>query len=71
MMCICFVFGIQIGYPRFAGDARKGPNPAMFLEDMRELKPTLFGSFPLLYNKIFRNVMNRIANESAVTQYIF
>ena len=29
------------------------------------------GSFPLFYNKIYRNVVNRIAKESAFTKSLF
>jgi long-subunit acyl-CoA synthetase (AMP-forming) len=39
-------------------------NPIALMEDMRELKPTIFGSFPLFFNKIYRNVMSRIDKES-------
>ena len=34
------------------------------LEDIQVAKPTIFGSFPLFYNELYRNVMNGMAQES-------
>lgn len=70
-MANCLINGIQIGYPRFVGDVTQGPNPQMLLEDISEFKPTFLGSFPLFYNKIYRNVLNRISKESDFTKSIF
>lgn len=70
-MANCTVFGLQIGYARFSGDITGSLNPTMLMDDLKELKPTIFGSFPLFYNKIYRNVMYRISQESELFQSIF
>jgi long-chain acyl-CoA synthetase len=35
------------------------------------LKPTIFGSFPLFFNKIHRSVLNKMSETSAFAQSIF
>jgi long-chain acyl-CoA synthetase len=38
----------------------------MMIEDLQTLKPTVFGSFPLFYNKIMKAILSKIEQQSSV-----
>ena len=57
---MCVKHGMQICFARFTGDVWGGPDPLLLMEDLQSLKPTLFASFPLFFNKIYRNVQNSL-----------
>ena len=60
MLFICVRFGMQLCFARFTGDVWGGPDPQLLIEDLQSLKPTIFASFPLFFNQIFRNVQNSL-----------
>ncbi|KAJ3317208.1 Long chain acyl-CoA synthetase 7 peroxisomal [Blyttiomyces sp. JEL0837] len=56
-------FGGRIGF--YQGDTLK------LLDDVAELKPTIFASVPRLYNRIFDKVMAGVKAKGGVSQYLF
>ncbi len=63
----CLVNGVATGYPRFDGDINSPIKPDILLEDLQELKPTFFGTFPLFYNKIYQNTLSAISTQGAIS----
>ena len=61
---------MKIGYPRFSGDL-KNPDPLMLMDDLKILQPSIFGSFPIFFNKIYRKVLERMSLESSLTKTLF
>jgi len=55
--------GAQIGF--YTGDALK------LLDDIRELKPTIFVSVPRMYNRIYEKIQAQAASSGFVKQWIF
>ncbi|KAJ3106570.1 Long chain acyl-CoA synthetase 7 peroxisomal [Phlyctochytrium bullatum] len=55
--------GGRIGF--YQGDTLK------LLDDVAELKPTLFASVPRLYNRIYDKVLSGVKAKSAVAQFLF
>ena len=55
--------GGQVGF--YQGDTLK------LLDDVAELKPTIFASVPRLYNRIYDKVMAGVANASFVASFLF
>jgi long-chain acyl-CoA synthetase len=43
----------------------------MMLEDLKELKPTIFGSFPMFLNKLYRNTCEKMAKEGKKAEAFF
>jgi len=43
----------------------------MMMEDIRELKPTIFGSFPMFFNKIYKTACENLAKQGKKAQDIF
>ena len=41
------------------------------MEDIRDLRPTFFGTFPMFYNKIYRSVILKLAEESKLKRSVF
>lgn len=61
IMCfICVRYGIPFCFARSSADVWGGPDSQMLMEDLALLKPTIFGSFPMFFNKIYRNVQNKL-----------
>ena len=65
MLTEAIVFGFKVAFtrPGLPSDDQ-AQNVKRIMEDIQVAKPTIFGSFPLFYNKLYRNVMNRMAQES-------
>ena len=65
MLTAAIVFGFKVAFTR---PGRPSDDQAQrvkrVLEDIQVAKPTIFGSFPLFYNELYRNVMNGMAQES-------
>ncbi|XP_064601397.1 long-chain-fatty-acid--CoA ligase 5-like [Liolophura sinensis] len=57
-----YMFGGRIGF--FQGDVRK------LMDDIKELKPTLFPTVPRLLNRVYDKVMAQV-NSSPIKKYIF
>jgi long-chain acyl-CoA synthetase len=58
-----FMYGGSAGF--FQGDVLK------LVDDIGELKPTIFPSVPRLFNRIFDKVMQGVAQKSAIEQWLF
>lgn len=54
----CCVAGISIGY--YSGD------PLKLLDDLKELKPTLFPTVPRLFNRIYDKITSGVKEKSAI-----
>ena len=63
MLCYALCTGIKIGY--FSGDVLK------LMDDLQELKPTLFPSVPRLFNRIYDGIKKRVADSSAPKRKLF
>ena len=71
IVSLTLVYGIQLGYPRRPDVIWEGPNPTTLMDDIRDLKPTFFGTFPMFYNKIYRSVILKLAEESKLKRSVF
>ena len=60
---MCMLAGASIGF--YQGDTLK------LLDDVAELKPTIFASVPRLYNRIFDKAMAGVRSKSSLAQYLF
>jgi hypothetical protein len=56
----CIMRGISYCFARFTGDVWGGPDSQMLMEDIQVIKPTIFGSFPIFFNRIYHNVISRL-----------
>ena len=56
MWFICIRHAAPFCFARSSADVWSGPDSQMLMEDLALLKPTIFGSFPMFFNKIYRNV---------------
>jgi long-chain acyl-CoA synthetase len=63
-VCLTLMYGIQLGYPRRADVVWDVTNPQTLLEDIQHLRPTFLGTYPMFYNKIYRSVILKLADES-------
>ncbi|XP_031548875.1 long-chain-fatty-acid--CoA ligase 1-like [Actinia tenebrosa] len=59
---LCFMFGGRVGF--FGGNIRK------IMEDLQELKPTLFISVPRVLNRVYDKVIKEVSG-STVKKFIF
>jgi long-subunit acyl-CoA synthetase (AMP-forming) len=41
------------------------------IEDLQTLKPTIFGSFPLFYNRIKKAIESKMENQGKYVRWIF
>jgi len=65
MLTDAIVFGFKVAFTRRGLPSDdQAQYVKMVMEDIQVAQPTIFGSFPLFYNKLYRNVMNRMAQES-------
>ena len=56
------LFGFRIGYS--SGDIKN------LIEDIKKLKPTIFGSFPAFFSKIHNKIKEQIENRSNLVQTV-
>jgi len=71
IVAVTLLFGIQLGYPRHPSVIWDEPNPKMLVDDIKDLKPTFFGSYPLFYNKIYRGLINQLQTEGSFKRSVF
>ena len=62
MHIVAIMFGFRIGYS--SGEIKN------LIEDMKKLKPTIFGSFPAFFSKIHSKIKEQIECRSNVVQTI-
>ncbi len=43
----------------------------MLIDDLQTLKPTIFGSFPLFYNRIAKAINAKMEQQSAYVRWLF
>lgn len=55
---VCMMYGGRTGY--YSGD------PLKLLEDLQELKPTIFPSVPRLFNRIYDKIKGGVKDKSTV-----
>jgi long-chain acyl-CoA synthetase len=60
---VCLVYGTQTGFS--SGDT------ARLLEDVQYLQPTYFCAVPRVYEKIYKNIMDKISSKGALVKKIF
>ena len=41
------------------------------MEDLCELKPTIFGSFPMFFNKLYKRIHEKIATQDSSAKSLF
>lgn len=63
MIYLFMAHGVKVGY--YSG------NVQTLLEDIQELKPTLFISVPRLYNRIHERIFNSLKKKSGLVQSLF
>ncbi|SBS84239.1 acyl-CoA synthetase, putative [Plasmodium ovale] len=63
MILVYFAQGVRTGY--YSG------NVQTLIEDIQELKPTLFISVPRLYNRIHERIFNSLKKKSSIIQSLF
>jgi long-chain acyl-CoA synthetase len=63
VMATLIYAGAQIGF--YQGDTLK------LLDDVAELKPTIFASVPRLYNRIYDKVMAQVSGSSFIKSFLF
>ncbi|SBT71629.1 acyl-CoA synthetase, putative [Plasmodium malariae] len=63
MILVYFAQGVRTGY--YSG------NVQTLIEDIQELKPTLFISVPRLYNRIHERIFNSLKKKSSIVQSLF
>jgi long-chain acyl-CoA synthetase len=56
------MFGFRIGYS--SGDIKN------LIEDIRKLRPTIFGSFPMFFSKIYNKIKEQIECRSNLVQTV-
>ena len=61
MLARCLIYGFQIGY---ASDDD-------IMNDIQELKPTIFGSFSDFYKNFYKKTMSKIFEEFPYVQLLF
>lgn len=70
-VALCLHFGCQIGFPRFSGNFQQAIDPEMLMEDLKELRPTSVGSFPLFFNKIYQKTLDALSKQGSMTRAMF
>lgn len=60
MIHICIRHRIPLSFARTGSDVWEGPDPQLLIEDLQASKPTIFGSFPTFFNKIYRSVQSKL-----------
>ena len=60
---VCLVYGTQTGFS--SGDTSR------LLEDVQYLQPTYFCAVPRVYEKIYKNIMDKISSKGALVKKIF
>ena len=60
---VCLVYGTQTGFS--CGDTR------LLLDDVQALQPTYFCAVPRVYEKIYKNIMDKISSKGVLVKKIF
>ncbi|KAI8912730.1 hypothetical protein EDD86DRAFT_224169 [Gorgonomyces haynaldii] len=63
IQCAMMYVGAAVGF--YQGDTLK------LLDDVAELKPTIFPSVPRLYNRIYDKILAGVKQKGGITQYLF
>jgi long-chain acyl-CoA synthetase len=62
MICDSVMFGFRVGF--------SSGNIMSLVQDIQILKPTIFGSFPAFFNKIYSKIKENIENKPSLVHTI-